>query len=82
MNTVISGQAPGDLRERFIDLVDAHYGGWRFDPEWSALCGKLWNCTDVMPHFTCTQLDIPQGTTYGAAARQLRAWWRRSAHTA
>lgn len=35
------------------------------------LLGLLWHCTDIMPSILCTQLDVPAGTTYAAAAQAL-----------
>ena len=48
----------------------------------SRLCGKLWNCTDIMPGILCRQIeglrgwhhddDIYQGSTYACGARVLK----------
>ena len=69
--------ASGDLRDRFLELVEE---GWTNAPPLGlfVLAGKLWNCTDVMPSHVCGKLELPQGTTYGQAARIIRSQWRQS----
>ena len=69
--------ASGDLRDRFLELVEE---GWTNAPPLGlfVLAGKLWNCTDVMPSHLCGKLELPQGTTYGQAARIIRSQWRQS----
>jgi len=37
------------------------------------ITGQLWNCTDILPHMICADLDIPPGSTYARAVRNLRA---------
>ena len=71
------GHAPGHLRDRFEELVEE---GWTNAPPLGlfVLAGKLWNCTDVMPSHLCGKLELPQGTTYGQAARVIRSQWRQS----
>jgi hypothetical protein len=36
------------------------------------LCGKLWNCTDIMPGAVCVELEMPPGSTYAQAAQGIR----------
>ena len=69
--------ASGDLRDRFLELVEE---GWTNAPPLGlfVLAGKLWNCTDVMPSHLCGKLELPQGTTYSQAARIIRSQWRQS----
>ena len=66
---VISGHSPGHLRERFLELAEAG----EYSAELSALAGKLWNCTDIVPGSTCSWLDEPVGSTYGQLARRIRS---------
>jgi len=33
--------------------------------------GRLWNCTDILPATYCLQLDIPRGSSYAKAVRDL-----------
>lgn len=40
--------------------------------ELSTLIGQLWNCTDTLPRDYCSQLDIPQGSTYAVAVRRIK----------
>ena len=66
---VISGHAPGHLRERFIKLVKtSEYGA-----ELNALAGKLWNCTDVVAGSDCNLLEVDVGSTYAQLARRIRS---------
>lgn len=77
------GHAPNDLRTAFLNLVEAYYrsGGTTFpdqkvDDRWitaKALCGRLWNCIDVMPGDDVALLDLTGGATFARAARHLRA---------
>ena len=34
--------------------------------------GQFWNCKDIMPWGTCSDLDLPQGSNYAVGARKLR----------
>ena len=58
--------APAELRDRFLNALDA-----RDD----ALCGQialdLKNCSNPLPGLACQDLGLPPGSTYGSAARQL-----------
>ncbi len=73
---IISGHAPGHLRTRFEELVEAT-GRWS-DPtreeldELRALRGGLWNCTDTAPRSLCDEVDLPAGSTYAQVSRHLR----------
>jgi hypothetical protein len=64
---IISGHAPGHLRDAFCELIDTPES-----PELQRLTGKLWNCTDILPGWFCGEVDLPMGSTYAMAARQLR----------
>lgn len=82
----VGGHAPGDLRDAFLDAVE---GLRRRRPGTPiplvevreqqvpllALCGLLWNCSDILPGLTRTELEdlgFEGRGTYGAAARWLR----------
>jgi hypothetical protein len=56
---VISGHAPGHLRDRFLELIEE----CDYSRELTALAGKLWNCTDIVPGSVCCGLDEPAGST-------------------
>src|SRR5439155_11375450 len=64
---------PERTREQFQDLIvdlyvdrvcptDAHL----------TIAGRLWNCTDILPGGDCETLDMPMGSTYAQAARQVK----------
>lgn len=86
------GHAPGDLREAFADAVDAFEAWGGSDPGPTievrggrltvrAVCGLLWNCSDVMPSTMSQQLNDPtkwpqdglRSNTYAAGARLLKS---------
>ena len=64
----IGGHAPGDVRESFVESVQAYLDWDDGDPEpmvelrehaavpISRICGILWNCTDTMPGNLCAEL--------------------------
>jgi hypothetical protein len=58
--------APAELRDRFLNAVDAQD---------DALCNRLAvdlkNCMNPLPGLTCQQLGLPAGSTYGSAARHI-----------
>lgn len=64
---IISGHASGHLRDGFRELIETPES-----PEFHRLTGKLWNCTDVLPHSLCREVGLPVGSTYAMAARRLR----------
>jgi hypothetical protein len=75
-----SGHAPDDLRQAFLFGIGQLYN---FDGEptvafrdgrvtMRALCGMLRNCTDIVPGPECGYLGVPEGTTYGEAARKIK----------
>lgn len=71
MRNIITGHAGGHLRDRFIELVEEGADS-PLTAELSGLCGKLWNCIDVLPGFVCDELGLTAGSNYAKAARQLR----------
>ena len=62
------GHAPGDLRNAFLEAIEA-YEGWdegQPEPEIevrdrmmpiSRVCGLVWNCSDIMPGMEQRQLE-------------------------
>lgn len=65
--------ATDDLAEEL--LYGGFHDGWRLmTPEdrlrW--LIGELWNCISIMPSSTCSDLELPQGSTYAQGVRKLR----------
>jgi hypothetical protein len=62
---IISGHAPGPIRDAFLESVDAG------KPD-KVLAGRLWNCTDILPSAYCREVGIQQGGTYAQAVRKLR----------
>ena len=72
-----NGHAPGCLRDGFLELLysddneltEEEIYGERRSFRW--LCGKLWNCTDIMPSCDCNTVELPFGSTYAKAARKL-----------
>ena len=70
MPHLISGHAPGDTRQSFLDGIEAR----KVDPK---LVGQLWNCTDTLTGEYCHRLAIPRGSTYAQAAQLLRQYWIR-----
>lgn len=75
---------PGHLRQAFQDWIDAGRPAVatvevNYEPQEvpaQRLLGKLWHCTDIMPSAVCGQLDMRPGTTYAAAAQELRSGMR------
>lgn len=76
---------PHDLREEFLDPVEAYVHGPITGDQIARLyllAGKLWRCTDIMPRShrhgveeLVHHLDVPtwkQSGTYAAAARHVR----------
>lgn len=60
-----AGHAPGHLRDAFLESISAGTPN-------RALAGRLWSCTDILPHDACDDLDISPGSTCAQAARQVR----------
>src|SRR6266540_3426576 len=72
----IGGHAPHVLRDTLCEWIDQEWEeateieGEQRTIEW--LIGQLWNCTDILPGESCDELGIPQGSTYGQAARHIQ----------
>ena len=82
------GHAPGHLRDAFLEMIESSdrskdpdevmpVGDYGTLVSLYALTGLLWNCTDILPGSNCNDLDLPRGSTYAQAARELRLLWSR-----
>ena len=83
------GHAPGHLREAFEDYLELEnpfnqpysltkkvvVADWGKEKKVSLnwLLGQLWNCTDTLPGDCCSILDIPPGSSFAQAVRDLKA---------
>lgn len=56
--------APAAVRDRFLASLDA--GDWNTSIEMAA---NLTGCGNPLPTSTCSELGLPTGSTYGAAAK-------------
>jgi hypothetical protein len=76
------GHAPGHLRAAFTDWVEQRTVAPEDDDLQTAyidneprsirwLIGMLWNCTDTLPSGYCDDLDLPRGSTYAQAVRDV-----------
>ncbi len=85
-NPARGGHAPNDVREAFMEAVDA-FADWRDgapeptvevreqDVPISAVCGLLWNCHDALPSLLRSVLEdvgIERCGSYASAARYLK----------
>ncbi len=70
--------ASSGLREAFLDWLDS------FEPDriqevdlasFDRFARILRECGDVLPSQSCDHLDIPKGSTYGAAITNLENWF-------
>jgi hypothetical protein len=68
-DVVISGHAPGHLRARFLEFLEAGEPS----AELNALAARLWSCGDVVAGSDCGWLDVPVGSTYARLARRIRS---------
>jgi hypothetical protein len=50
----------------------ASHGGWKDDDRAAWLCDQLRDCPHVLEGDYCAVLSLPQGSTYGEAARSVR----------
>lgn len=71
------GHAPGHIRERFSDWLEAGQPEQFENRDERVLTrdqilGQLWNCTDIMPSDMCGDLDLPAGSTYAQGVRDLK----------
>jgi hypothetical protein len=60
--------APADLRDRFLNSLDAEDRALSL-----RLAADLSNCMNPLPGMACNQLGLALGSTYGSAARHVLA---------
>ena len=66
--------AASDLRETFQEFLEGDHDRVDVNGEQRGLpwfVEKLADCTDILPAGYCSQLDLPQGSTYGDAVAHL-----------
>ena len=64
---------PGHLHEEFQDvIVDLYVDEVCPTETHSAIAGRLWRCTDMLPGCDCETMAIRRGSTYAQAARQVK----------
>ena len=63
------GSVPASVRNAFLNLIDDETAG----PAACELAAQLLECTDELPQEYCDVLELPEGSTFGVAARRLRA---------
>jgi hypothetical protein len=64
---------PERTREQFQNLiVDLYVDHICPSDSHIRIAGRLWRCTDILPGCDCVTLDMPRGSTYAQAARQVR----------
>ena len=58
--------APAAVRDRFLASLDS--GDWKVS---ASLARNLTACGNPLPGATCSQLGLPMGSTYAAAAQHV-----------
>ncbi|WP_414579123.1 hypothetical protein [Anabaena sp. CCY 9402-a] len=79
--------APGHIREAFLHWLDECVNYPQsiddvFDLDGEEFSSKLIvemlsECNDILPGAYCSQLDIPQGSTYALACKDIQNWFDR-----
>jgi hypothetical protein len=64
-----AGSVPARLRNAFIDLLEDETQG----DEACQLLKQLVASTDTLPQEYCDMLELPEGSTFGEAARRVQA---------
>ena len=64
-----AGSVPARLRNAFLDLLEDEIHG----NEACHLLRQLVASTDTLPQEYCDMLDLPEGSTFGEAARRVQA---------
>ena len=70
------GHVGGHLRDAFADFIEGPSEDHFHDDkqlDLQKLTGLLWNCTDIMQSWCCSELEMPLGSTYARAVRKLRS---------
>jgi hypothetical protein len=68
---------PADLCADFCGEVESYAVTGEATEELDRLCGRLWNCTDILPRLACKDSQVPVGSTYAFAAQAIRRVIRR-----
>jgi hypothetical protein len=63
---------PTELYADFCGALEGYAVTGEATKELDRLCGKLWNCTDILPQIGCNDAQVPVGSTYARAARAIR----------
>ena len=64
---------PERTREQFQDLIVNLYVDHVCPTDTHlTIAGRLWRCTDILPGGDCETMDMPKGSTYAQAARQVK----------
>lgn len=63
--------APAAVRDLFLASLDA--GDWNTSRE---MATNLTECGNPLPGASCSELDLPLGSTYGAAAKRVLTMMR------
>lgn len=58
--------APAAVRDRFLASLDA--GDWKTTTD---MAKNLTECGNPLPGVTCSELNLPAGSSYGAAAKSI-----------
>lgn len=61
-----------ELHANFCAQLEAYAVTGEATNELDRLCGKLWNCTDILPPLACGDAEVPLGSTYAYAAQAIR----------
>ena len=64
--------SPCDAQTDFCGQLESYAVIGEATNELHRLCGKLWNCTDVLPALSCSDAGVPQGSSYACAAQTVR----------
>ena len=67
-----SPRGPSDLYADFCGALEGYAVTGEATKELDLLCGKLWNCTDILPQIACDDAQVPVGSTYARAAQTVR----------
>ena len=63
---------PTELYADFCGALEGYAVTGETTKELDRLCGKLWNCTDILPQIGCNDAQVPVGSTYARAAQAIR----------
>ena len=72
LNVPESLRRSADLCADFCGELESYAVTGEATNDLDRLCGKLWNCTDVLPQMACDDAQVPVGSTYACAAQAVR----------